>query len=242
MEYTSREQWGARYGPGYAMKAGARELVVAHHAGSPDVSPTATEEFERNIVLFRLEEYQVRNLFTTRPMVERHIGYNWVVMPSGRIYEGVGWGRVGAHAPGVNASGYGICIVMNAASKPPTDQAVVAFRSIIEEGLRLGHIGRNYRVAPHSEFKNTTCPGNYIRTRLGLLRHDAAPKAASMPTLRPGSQGQHVATLQRLLSVVGPPRFGPLTTLAVQEFQRAHGLVADGVVGPNTWRLLLSQA
>lgn len=49
-----------------------------------------------------------------------------------------------------------------------------------------------------------------------------------------------VRSLQRGLVGLGIPpgpvdgRYGPLTTRAVERFQRAHGLVADGIVGPQT--------
>ena len=33
-------------------------------------------------------------------------------------------------------------------------------------------------------------------------------------------------------------KFGPLTEEAVKEFQKAHGLVADGIVGEKTWAAL----
>jgi peptidoglycan hydrolase-like protein with peptidoglycan-binding domain len=32
--------------------------------------------------------------------------------------------------------------------------------------------------------------------------------------------------------------FGPLTEAAVRRFQRDHGLVPDGIVGPKTWAAL----
>lgn len=34
--------------------------------------------------------------------------------------------------------------------------------------------------------------------------------------------------------------FGPITEAAVRRFQREHGLVPDGIVGPNTWAALLN--
>lgn len=58
------------------------------------------------------------------------------------------------------------------------------------------------------------------------------------PTLRRGATGAHVARLQQLLGVAGPDTFGPRTEAAVREFQRQHGLVPDGIVGPKTWKVL----
>lgn len=64
------------------------------------------------------------------------------------------------------------------------------------------------------------------------------PKTAAKtpPTLRRGSKGELVATLQRFLGVrPDSGKFGPLTAAAVRRYQREQGLVADGVVGPKTW-------
>jgi peptidoglycan recognition protein len=39
------------------------------------------------------------------------IGYNFLVGGDGNIYEGRGWERVGAHAPGYNSNSMGICFI-----------------------------------------------------------------------------------------------------------------------------------
>ena len=64
-------------------------------------------------------------------------------------------------------------------------------------------------------------------------------------TLRLGDTGDDVALLQNLLSERGFPVvddgiFGPMTDLAVRDFQRSVGLVVDGIVGPITWEALLN--
>jgi peptidoglycan hydrolase-like protein with peptidoglycan-binding domain len=66
------------------------------------------------------------------------------------------------------------------------------------------------------------------------------------PTVRLGSTGSAVKTLRLRLNVWNvQPRvaldgdFGPAVKMAVQEFQAAEGLSADGVVGPATWADLL---
>ncbi len=75
----------------------------------------------------------------------------------------------------------------------------------------------------------------------------AAPKppaaAPSTPTLKQGAKGQSVKNLQTRLRAHGhnvsvDGQFGPATRNAVLAFQRAKGLGADGVVGPQTWAKL----
>jgi LAS superfamily LD-carboxypeptidase LdcB len=63
------------------------------------------------------------------------------------------------------------------------------------------------------------------------------------PTLRRGSSGLDVRFLQDRLNVSGEKlsvdgQFGGMTEAAVRRFQRASGLVVDGVVGPRTWAKL----
>lgn len=60
----------------------------------------------------------------------------------------------------------------------------------------------------------------------------------AMPTVRYGSRGSAVVTLQRALRIPADGIFGPITLRAVRNWQASHGLVADGVVGPRTWASL----
>ncbi|MGF1571409.1 MAG: peptidoglycan-binding protein [Nodosilinea sp.] len=77
---------------------------------------------------------------------------------------------------------------------------------------------------------------------------NAAPTVSggriTRPTLRPGSQGESVKELQSVLMLLGYYP-GPVsgvyqdeTQTAVQQFQAAAGIIADGVVGPATWSSL----
>jgi len=50
--------------------------------------------------------------------------------------------------------------------------------------------------------------------------------------------GPDVLYLQNKLGVNPPGPFGPLTHTAVVAFQKKHGLLADGIVGPLTWSKL----
>ncbi len=65
-----------------------------------------------------------------------------------------------------------------------------------------------------------------------------------MKTLKNGSQGSEVKTLQSKLNSIGSYGlvvdgiFGNKTELAVKDFQKANELSVDGIAGPKTWSKL----
>jgi peptidoglycan hydrolase-like protein with peptidoglycan-binding domain len=62
--------------------------------------------------------------------------------------------------------------------------------------------------------------------------------AASEVVVERGNQGSAVRAIQRALGIPADGIFGPQTERAVRRFQRSKGLVVDGVVGPLTRRAL----
>ena len=62
---------------------------------------------------------------------------------------------------------------------------------------------------------------------------------AGCPTCRKGARGNITRLIQEKLGVAVDGIFGQKTKNAVIAFQGAHGLIADGIVGKNTWRALL---
>ncbi len=93
-------------------------------------------------------------------------------------------------------------------------------------------------------------------TTMSALLHDETPVVAvavakstppvatpSNPVLHEGATGSAVVHLQQRLNAFGARlatdgAFGPLTLAAVINFQRAHALDANGVVGSSTWAAL----
>jgi peptidoglycan hydrolase-like protein with peptidoglycan-binding domain len=65
-----------------------------------------------------------------------------------------------------------------------------------------------------------------------------------MATVGLHARGDLVVWIQEHLLTAGEPdvvdgRFGASTQAAVEAFQAAHGLLVDGMVGPETWAALL---
>ncbi|MGL4107269.1 glycoside hydrolase family protein [Clostridium sp. LP20] len=59
------------------------------------------------------------------------------------------------------------------------------------------------------------------------------------PTIKRGAKGSITKLLQEKLGINTDGNFGPATEAAVKQFQRNNGLIADGIVGKNTWNKLI---
>jgi N-acetyl-anhydromuramyl-L-alanine amidase AmpD len=120
-----------------------------------------------------------------------------------------------------------------------------------------GHaqVSRAFKKSTHTD------PGNsfpierylgYVKQHLGGSQPDAHghPQAVKAPpaTIKSGAKGPMVTRLQKLLKQRGfdpgaaDGAFGASTAKAVKQAQKAHGLNADGIVGPMTWHALESSA
>ncbi len=108
---------------------------------------------------------------------------------------------------------------------------------------RLRNLASNLGVWGYVEPASLTPTWVHYDRRLG-------PPACSAgyPLTREGQRGIYVCTLQDALETVGSYSvgidgvFGPKTKNGVMQFQRHHGLGADGIVGCATWTSLTAQA
>ena len=128
--------------------------------------------------------------------------------------------------------------------------AAIQLRISADERMCCGHkeyaLPRGRKIDPHTIDMDAF--------RAEVRRHMRAPEpprlipatdAQDRPTLRRGAANNPkflVELLQRKLGISGRKVdgvFGPMTEAAVRRFQRKHGLVPDGIVGPKTWQRLV---
>lgn len=220
---SPRESWSTPASIG-SMLTGPLDLVVVHHSYAPDVPAEASIKQETHAMRSMDRYHRETNGWAG-------IAYSFCLFQSGRVYEGRGWLRAGAHTEGHNHDAHGICFVIDGSRHAPTPVAWQAAKDLIREGIRIGAIAPVYRVEPHDRYKNKVCPGDRIKAILPqLLIRDQGIR-----DLKYGDRGEDVKVLQRRLLVKpASGTFGPITRAAVINFQIRNGLEPDGIVGPIT--------
>lgn len=185
------------------------------------------------------------------------IGYHFLVRKDGSIYRGRPEDTVGAHAGNNNYDSIGICFEGSFDKEQMGDtqrKSGAALVRYLKEKYGITTVQR------HSDVNATGCPGTnfpFEAIASGAEEEtEAEAEAASpsvtmndtaltLPLLQSGSTGSTVRALQALLNGLGHSAgtvdgiFGEKTARAVQRFQAAHGLAADGLVGRHTWHKLL---
>jgi len=111
-----------------------------------------------------------------------------------------------------------------------------------------GTYGTTYRVLKYGIGKDNYDPFRPVKfgdsSGGGSAPAPAPAPSVAWPVLKSGSSGVDVKSAQQLLASHGyaltaDGSFGPRTRSAVISFQKARGLAADGVIGPNTWGKLI---
>ncbi len=108
------------------------------------------------------------------------ISYSFVIHPSGEVYEGRGFGIVGAHTEGHNSISHGICFIGDFTNSLPTRSALDACRWLIAEGIRLGKFSAGVQpTGGHRDASgaSTACPGTNLYKEISYLRqpYNGAP-------------------------------------------------------------------
>jgi hypothetical protein len=214
--------------------------LALHHSGY--VSDVASSGSDPKAWVREQQRYSMQEKGMT------DIAYNYVVMANGAVYEGRGL-RYRSAANGTADGNVKYAAVLfpgdyRTGKNTLTAAQITSFRALRQHVL--GSAPQAKDLKPHSFFKPTECPGQNIVSSIPALSQ--LPPGPGLPPPRPvlrrGSTGDSVRCLQRTLNNWGGAKltvdgvFGPVTEAAVLRYQKAHGLVQDGIVGNQTWRSL----
>lgn len=177
------------------------------------------------------------------------IGYHAFIRKDGTMQMGRSWSKTPAAQAPHNYGTLAFCLHGLVEAKFTEMQ----LDSMYELSSTLDGLEPGLRFRGHREVAAKACPVVDYRRILGLNaegymsdRKPLVPGEMSgvvRPMLQITDSGPDVRLLQSMLNVRGAKlvedgHFGRLTYLAVRDFQASAGLVADGIVGPLTWRAL----
>lgn len=240
VDIISRSQWGAK-----AWRTGTRSrplsrlgwFLVHYHGGPPPVS--VGQWVPKNI-----EAIHLGNGWSG-------VGYHFVVDQAGTIYEGRGWGLVGAHSPPHNEDGLGVYVAIGG-DQEPTEAAKASVRWLYDEANR--RTGKTLRKSWHGYDYATACPGPHLIAWVkGGMKVDGKPSSdggaqsikPKPPASKPSTSKAPKFPLPR--GHYFGPKSGPASSVSgyyshradlkkwqAQMRKRGWSIAADGLYGPTT--------
>jgi hypothetical protein len=162
------------------------------------------------------------------------IGQHVTLLPDGNFVTGRDFGKDPASIKGYNKNAFAVEMIGNFdLNNDPFEGAQRA--SALKLAAWFDKRGRYIRF--HRDNSPKTCPGTGI-DKVAFLKE--VRNGQDTANLMPGSRGEEVKWLQQSLNKLGYNAgaedgiFGSRTQAAVIAFQKANGLVPDGIVGPKT--------
>jgi peptidoglycan recognition protein len=150
----TRAQWGSRStNPAWLSTQPPNAFVVHHTFGARCSSVSACDSQMRGIQNFHMN---------TNGWAD--IGYTFCIGDTAQIYEGRGWNRAGAHAPGFNARSIGFCFMGDFTSVLPPAAALSTAQAFVICARDWGRLTTTYRLLGHRQDpqSSTACPGNAL--------------------------------------------------------------------------------
>lgn len=170
----SRAKWGAkppRKTP-KRLRLPVSEVWIHHDAAWFDYEGARMKRSRRRK---EAERMRVNQAFHQNKRNYNDIAYNFVIFPSGVVYEGRGWGVLGAHNDDDNVS-HGICFAGNFNDHHPTAAALKACRQLLDLGVQKGYVVNGTSIQGHRDSDATACPGNLLYARLKHLTPNPWPR------------------------------------------------------------------
>jgi hypothetical protein len=251
MEYVARTDWGA-IDSGKPLKRFWRKVqgIVVHHTTGPSDGPW--------------KRVRGHDRYHVETKGWDSIAYNWLVSgETGEIFEGRGHFR-GAATRWHNSNTVSVAYIGDS-DEAFTDIGKEKFIAVV--GDMRKYYGDHLWVKNHKDFSATTCPGENLTAwvndgmpdpegpvstiqewdAITLYVQAAGAAAVGKHPIRRRSRGQWVSMVQKRLNerlnagLKVDGIYGRKSVAACKKFQSQFALKVDGVVGPNTWRVLWMQ-
>lgn len=172
MDIILRTKWGARYARGFAAAPLPAKELWLHHSVTKSAGPNAS--FDADAATIRAIESIGQSRFGGG------ISYTFLITASGRVFEGHGVDRRGAHTGGRNTIARAICLVGDFDTNTVPPRMALAIAELVRFGASRGWwplgINGGHRDAPGA---STACPGRFAHRLIpelnGIIRQTTPP-------------------------------------------------------------------
>lgn len=200
MAFFNRASWGARRPKSRNVVAPAdRKEFVVHYSTGQELGRTDYAEWVKSIQNYHMDVKDWSD-----------ISYNFLIAGNGDIFEGRGWDVIGAHSPGHNTIGIGVCFLGNddPGVQDVPEAARRSIRWLAEEADR--HTGKKLVRLGHKDTQRkgyTSCPGEELHTWVhgGMPLVDEPGQAPVPPTDPYPYTAVRPATSEEMAPPVAPP-------------------------------------
>lgn len=164
---VSRDSWGARRPVGTTIVHGPFQYFFIHH--------TAMEQ----CYTFHQCAHEVKDIqnFHMDDPGRRYydIGYSFLIGQDGRVYEGRGFRREGAHTKGFNRNGLAASFIGNFNDVLPNKKSQDAVKNLMECAVNRGYLVPNYHLQAHRDVGGTESPGTAFYYEIQTWPHYGGP-------------------------------------------------------------------
>jgi hypothetical protein len=156
VEIVTRAEWGAKPPHGRSTFTSAPDGVFLHYTAA-----LSDQQADHRNCVGRVQGIQAFHQGPSRGWSD--VGYSFLYCQHGVVFEGRGWGVVGAHTVGYNDSAHAFCFLGGDRDGRDdlTDQGRAAVSWLIREAFRRHPEGQ--RVRGHGDVNSTACPGAELR-------------------------------------------------------------------------------
>lgn len=99
------------------------------------------------------------------------IGYNFIIGRDGTVFVGRGWLYKGAHSRDYNKDSICIAFIGNFNEETPSDESLIAAKRLINRGVDVGKLNKNYRIYGHCQLILSESPGKNLYDAIQTWDH-----------------------------------------------------------------------
>lgn len=153
VRFVTRDEWGAQpsSAPLEPLKHPVPYVIISHTATDFCTTQAACTFRVRFAQTFHIES---RNW--------HDIAYNFLVGGDGLAYVGRGWDYVGAHSFLYNNISIGISCIGTFNNITPSKTQLYALSQLIQTGVELGKIAKDFKLIGHRQISKTLSPGEAL--------------------------------------------------------------------------------